>query len=50
MAENKNISPEEMEEEILENEEINDTAEEETVEEAEEAVAVSYTHLRAHET
>ncbi|WP_288619250.1 nucleotide exchange factor GrpE [uncultured Eubacterium sp.] len=38
MAENKNISPEEMEEEILENEEINDTAEEETVEEAEEAV------------
>ena len=34
MAENKNISPEEMEEEILENEEINDTAEEETVEEA----------------
>ena len=25
MAENKNISPEEMEEEILENEEINDT-------------------------
>ena len=39
MAENKNISPEEMEEEILENEEINDTAEEETVEEAEEAVA-----------
>ena len=37
MAENKNISPEEMEEEILENEEINDTAEEETVEEAEEA-------------
>ena len=31
MAENKNISPEEMEEEILENEEINDTAEEETV-------------------
>ena len=39
MAENKNICPEEMEEEILENEEINDTAEEETVEEAEEAVA-----------
>ena len=39
MAENKNISPEEMEEEILENEEINDTAEEETTEEAEEAVA-----------
>ena len=39
MAENKNISPEEMEEEILENEEIKDTAEEETVEEAEEAVA-----------
>ena len=39
MAENKNISPEEMEEEILENEEINDTEEEETVEEAEEAVA-----------
>ena len=39
MAENKNISPEEMEEEILEHEEINDTAEEETVEEAEEAVA-----------
>ena len=39
MAENKNISPEEMEEEILENEEINDTAEEETVEEAEKAVA-----------
>ncbi|WP_296119103.1 nucleotide exchange factor GrpE [uncultured Eubacterium sp.] len=39
MAENKNISPEEMEEEILENEEINDAAEEETVEEAEEAVA-----------
>lgn len=39
MAENKNISPEEMEEEILENEEINDTAEEEIVEEAEEAVA-----------
>ena len=39
MAESKNISPEEMEEEILENEEINDTAEEETVEEAEEAVA-----------
>lgn len=39
MAENKNIRPEEMEEEILENEEINDTAEEETVEEAEEAVA-----------
>ena len=39
MAENKHISPEEMEEEILENEEINDTAEEETVEEAEEAVA-----------
>ena len=39
MAENKIISPEEMEEEILENEEINDTAEEETVEEAEEAVA-----------
>ena len=39
MAENKNISPEEMEEEILENEEINDTAEEETVEEAEEDVA-----------
>ena len=39
MAENKNISPEEMEEEILENEEINDTAEEETVEEAEEAAA-----------
>ena len=39
MAENKNISPEEMEEEILENEEINDTAEEETVEEAEQAVA-----------
>ena len=39
MAENKNISPEEMEEEILENEEINDTAEEETVEESEEDVA-----------
>ena len=39
MAESKNISPEEMEEEILENEEINDAAEEETVEEAEEAVA-----------
>ena len=39
MAENKNISPEEMEEEILENEEINDTVEEETAEEAEEAVA-----------
>lgn len=39
MAENKNISPEEMEEEILENEEINDTAEEETAEEVEEAVA-----------
>ncbi len=39
MAEGKNISPEEMEEEILENEEINDAAEEETVEEAEEAVA-----------
>ena len=39
MAENKNISPEEMEEEILENEEINDTAEEETAEEAEEAAA-----------
>ena len=39
MAENKNISPEEMEEEILENEEINDAAEEETVEEAEEAAA-----------
>ncbi len=38
MAEGKNISPEEMEEEILENEEINDAAEEETVEEAEEAV------------
>ena len=37
MAENKNISPEEMEEEILENEEINDTAKEETAEEAEEA-------------
>ena len=39
MAEGKNISPEEMEEEILENEEINDAAEDETVEEAEEAVA-----------
>ena len=39
MTENKNISPEEMEEEILENEEINDAAEEETVEEAEEAAA-----------
>ncbi len=39
MAESKNISPEEMEEEILENEEINDAAEEETVEEAEEAAA-----------
>ena len=39
MAEVKNISPEEMEEEILENEEINDAAEEETVEEAEEAAA-----------
>ena len=39
MAEGKNISPEEMEEEILENEEINDAAEEETVEEAEEAAA-----------
>ena len=39
MAENKNISPEEMEEEILENEEINDAAEEETVEEAEDAAA-----------
>ena len=39
MAESKNISPEEMEEEILENEEINDAAEEETVEEAEEAEA-----------
>ena len=38
MAEGKNISPEEMEE-ILENEEINDAAEEETVEEAEEAAA-----------
>ena len=38
MAEGKNIGPEEMEEEILENEEINDAAEEETVEEAEEAV------------
>ena len=35
----QNISPEEMEEEILENEEINDAAEEETVEEAEEAAA-----------
>ena len=39
MAESKNISPEEMEEEILENEEINDAAEEETVEEAEDAAA-----------
>ena len=39
MAESKNISPEEMEEEILENEEINDAVEEETVEEAEEAAA-----------
>ena len=39
MAEGKNISPEEMEEEILENEEINDAAKEETVEEAEEAAA-----------
>ena len=39
MAEGKNISPEEMEEEILENEEIHDAAEEETVEEAEEAAA-----------
>ncbi len=39
MSEGKNISPEEMEEEILENEEINDAAEEETVEEAEEAAA-----------
>ena len=39
MAESKNISPEEMEEEILENEEIKDAAEEETVEEAEEAAA-----------
>lgn len=39
MAEGKNISPEEMEEEILENEEINDAAEEEAVEEAEEAAA-----------
>ena len=39
MAEGKNISPEEMEEEILENEEINDAAEEETGEEAEEAAA-----------
>ena len=39
MAEGKSISPEEMEEEILENEEINDAAEEETVEEAEEAAA-----------
>ena len=39
MAEGKNISPEEMEEEILENEEINDAAEEETVEEAEKAAA-----------
>ena len=39
MADGKNISPEEMEEEILENEEINDAAEEETVEEAEEAAA-----------
>ena len=39
MAEGKNISPEEMEEEILENEEINDAADEETVEEAEEAAA-----------
>ena len=39
MAEGKNISPEEMEEEILENEEINEAAEEETVEEAEEAEA-----------
>ena len=39
MAEGKNISPEEMEEEILENEEITDAAEEETVEEAEEAAA-----------
>ena len=29
MAEGKNISPEEMEEEILENEEINDAAEKE---------------------
>ena len=39
MAEGKNISPEEMEEAVLENEEINDAAEEETVEEAEEAAA-----------
>ena len=39
MAEGKNISPEEMEEEILENEEINDAAEEETVEETEAAAA-----------
>ena len=39
MAEGKNISPEEMEEEILENEEINDAAEEETVEGTEEAAA-----------
>ena len=39
MAEGKKMSPEEMEEEILENEEINDAAEEETVEEAEEAAA-----------
>ena len=39
MAEGKNISPEEMEEEILENEEINDAAEEETVEETEAVAA-----------
>lgn len=37
MAESKNISPEEMEEEILENEEIDDAAEEETAEETKEA-------------
>jgi len=39
MAESKNISPEEMEEEILENEEIDDAAEEETAEETKEAAA-----------
>lgn len=39
MEENKNISPEEMEEEILENEAINDTAEEEATEETAEAAA-----------
>ncbi|MCI6536872.1 nucleotide exchange factor GrpE [uncultured Eubacterium sp.] len=39
MEENKNISPEEMEEEILENEEINDTADEEATEETAEAAA-----------